>query len=100
MGYSNTSEVSAKRKHQPVFLLFPSYAFSDNCADGVSIAEIKSTAQEYDEKFDNPRPKPLDLRDYSTNNAVIDFVLMYSLIRSEQAEEGKRFLAFMARVIC
>jgi hypothetical protein len=65
-----------------LFLVFPYYAFSDNCADGVSIAKIKSAAQEYHEKFDNLRPKPLDLRDYSTNNAVIDFVLMYALIRS------------------
>jgi len=80
--------------------VFPSYAFSDKCADGVPIAEIKPNAQYSREKFDKQYPKPLDLRDYSTNNAVIDIVLMYSLIRSEQAEEGKSFLAFMARVIC
>jgi hypothetical protein len=42
------------------------------------------------EIFDNRHVKALDFSDYSTNNAVIDIVLMYSLIRSEQAEEGAR----------
>lgn len=42
------------------------------------------------EKFGNSPPKPLDFSDHSTNNAVIDIVLMYLLIRSEQAEEGAR----------
>ena len=40
--------------------------------------------------FGNRHVKALDFSDYSTNNAVIDFVLMYLLIRSEQTEEGAR----------
>jgi hypothetical protein len=42
------------------------------------------------EIFGNRHVKALDFSDYSTNNAVIDIVLMYLLIRSEQAEEGAR----------
>lgn len=40
--------------------------------------------------FGNRHVKALDFSGYSTNNAVIDIVLMVLLIRSEQAEEGAR----------
>jgi hypothetical protein len=67
-----------------------SYKFSADCADGDPIVEIKCTRCGRSEKFNKRHAKPLDFSDYSTNNADIDIVLMYLLIRSEQAEEGAR----------
>jgi len=70
--------------------VLPSYAFSDICADGVPIAEIKTVDGLRLKNFGNRHVKALDFSGYSTNNAVIDIVLMVLLIRSEQAEEGAR----------
>jgi hypothetical protein len=76
--------------NQVVSIWFPSYAFSDQCADGVPIAEIKSSFSIRNGYFANIFSKALDFKVHSSNNDIIDMYFWYLLIRSEQAEEGAR----------
>jgi hypothetical protein len=92
--YSNAFNVDALRKYQGIYICFPSYAFSDQCADGVQNGEIKSCFSVCSKLFGNSVSKPLDFDFFSTNNAVIDLYLCTWLIRSEQAEEGAEASCF------
>jgi hypothetical protein len=60
------------RKHQGIFICFPSYAFSGLCADGDPIGKNKSRFFVTCGEFDNSYRKPLDFAFYCANNADID----------------------------
>jgi len=62
-------------KYQGIYICFPSYAFSDSCADGDTVQEIKSCFLAECGKIGNSCSKALDLDIFSTNNAVIDLYL-------------------------
>jgi CspA family cold shock protein len=86
------------RKQSGRFRSLPSYAFSSYCADGDPFAEIKSPffrgAQGVWKNLQQCVSKPLDFYDCSTNNALIDIVLMYLLIRVSRLRRGQEASCF------